>query len=226
MTGSTGKILLLAALLSATACQARPVPTEAVVTAPVAARTARESGLQTAIFAGGCFWGVEAVFSHTKGVTSAVSGYHGGAATTASYERVSRGDTGHAEAVRVTYDPSKVRYDQLLRVFFSVVTDPTQLDRQGPDEGTQYRNALVPTNDEQRAVATAYLAQLSAAHVWPRRIVTRIEPLKKFYPAEAYHQDYLPSHRDQPYIVAWDLPKLEAFRTRFPDLYQPAFTPN
>jgi peptide-methionine (S)-S-oxide reductase len=219
-----GASLLLAALLAASACQARPLA-ERMVTAPVAARQSQESGLQTAIFAGGCFWGVEGVFSHVRGVTSAVSGYHGGRGLTAEYERVARGDTGHAESVRVTYDPAQVRYDQLLQVFFSVIADPTQLNRQGPDDGTQYRSALVPTSDEQRAVATAYLAQLSDARVWPGRIVTRIEPMRRFYPAEGYHQDYMLHHPDQAYIQTWDQPKLAEFASRFPGLYQPGFTP-
>lgn len=219
--------LLFVAVLAASACQARPVAEsvkEGAVAVPAAQRVARESGLETAIFAGGCFWGVEGVFSHVLGVTSAVSGYHGGNASTATYDRVSQGDSGHAEAVRVTYDPAVVRYDQLLQVFFSVIADPTQRDRQGPDEGSQYRSALVPLNEEQRTVATAYIAQLGAAHVWPKPIVTRIEPARRFYPAEAYHQDFMARHPDHPYIVAWDQPKLDAFRQRFPALYKRGFT--
>jgi peptide-methionine (S)-S-oxide reductase len=224
MAGGIGRIcLLFAATLTVTACQARPAP-EAPATVPAAQKIAHESGMETAIFAGGCFWGVEGVFSHVLGVTSAVSGYHGGNAASATYDRVSQGDTGHAEAVRVTYDPALVRYDQLLQVFFSVIADPTQRDRQGPDEGSQYRTALVPLNQEQRAVAAAYLAQLDAAHVWPRPIVTRIEPARRFYPAEAYHQDFMARHPDHPYIAAWDQPKLDAFRLRFPTLYKRGFT--
>jgi len=224
MSGGIGRIcLLFAATLAASACQARPVP-EAAVVVPAAQKISSESGLETAIFAGGCFWGVEGVFSHVLGVTSAVSGYHGGNGPDATYDRVSQGDTGHAEVVRVTYDPALVRYDQLLQVFFSVIADPTQRDRQGPDEGSQYRTALVPLNEEQRSVATAYLAQLGAAHVWSRPIVTRIEPARRFYPAEAYHQDFMARHPDHPYIAAWDQPKLNAFRQRFPDLYKRGFT--
>jgi len=221
-------VLALAALLAASACQSAPASGPAVegtVDAPAASRTASESGgLKTAVFAGGCFWGVEGVFSHMVGVTSAVSGYHGGSGNTATYERVGDGDTGHAEAVRVTYDPTKIRYDQLLRVFFAVVADPTQLNRQGPDSGSQYRSALVPMDEEQSAVATAYLAQLRAARLWRGPIITRIEPYKRFYPAEAYHQDFMDRNPDHPYITYWDAPKLAAFRQRFPDLYRPGFT--
>lgn len=203
-----------------------PAQAEGVVAAPAARVVSAEGkGPQTAIFAGGCFWGVEGVFSHVRGVTSAVSGYAGGNATTASYDRVSGGDTGHAEAVRVTYDPAQVRYDQLLRIFFSVVTDPTQLNRQGPDIGTQYRNALMPMNAEQARVASAYLAQLKAAKLWNRPIVTRIEPARGFYPAEAHHQDFMKNNPTYPYIVHWDAPKVAALKRLYPAVYKPAFTP-
>ena len=189
------------------------------------ARTASEGPkLQTAVFAGGCFWGVEGVFSHVKGVTSAVSGFHGGAAGTASYDRVSDGNTGHAEAVRVTYDPAKVRYDQLLQVFFSVIADPTQLNRQGPDTGTQYRSALVPLNAEQRAVATAYLAQLRKAGIWKAPIVTKLEGYQGFHAAETYHQDFMSKNPTHPYIQAWDNAKVAALKRQFPGLYQARFT--
>jgi peptide-methionine (S)-S-oxide reductase len=208
----------------AAACQQPATAAESVVSAPAAQRQAHETGRQTAIFAGGCFWGVEGVFSHVAGVTSAVSGYHGGARKTAHYERVSDGDTGHAEAVRVTYDPARVRYDQLLRIFFSVVTDPTQLNRQGPDVGTQYRNALVPLTAEQRAVATAYLAQLRSSGVWHAPIVTRIEPYRGFYPAESYHQDFMRENPDHPYIRRWDAPKVAALHRLFPKQYKVSFT--
>lgn len=222
-------LLALAALLAASACQAAPV-SEGTVAAPPAARIAHETGRARAIFAGGCFWGVEGVFSHLRGVTSAVSGYHGGSATTARYERVSQGDTGHAEAVLVTYDPAKIRYDQLLQVFFSVIADPTQLNRQGPDTGTQYRSALVPLDEEQRAVAAAYLAQLSSAHLWPNPIVTRIEPAidsgRGFHPAEPEHQDFMARNPDQAYVAYWDRPKVAALKARFPLLYKPDFTRN
>ncbi|MEP7222657.1 MAG: peptide-methionine (S)-S-oxide reductase MsrA [Novosphingobium sp.] len=198
---------------------------ERALLAPVPTAAAKESpGLKVAIFAGGCFWGVEGVFSHTKGVTSAISGYQGGARGTARYDQVSGGNTGHAESVRVTYDPSKVSYDQLLRVYFSVIVDPTQVDGQGPDTGTQYRSALVPLNDAQRAAATAYLAQLRASRLWRAPIATRIEAYKGFFPAEEHHQDFMARNPDQPYIVAWDVPRLAAFRRLFPSLYQPAFT--
>ncbi len=215
--------LALALALALTACQQPADAAETAVTAPAAQRIARESGLRTAIFAGGCFWGVEGVFSHMRGVTSAVSGYHGGSARTADYESVGAGGTGHAEAVKVTYDPAVVRYDQLLRVFFSVVADPTTLNAQGPDRGTQYRSALVPMDAEQRVVATAYLAQIGAAGLWSRPIVTRIEAYRRFYPAEAYHQDFMARNPRNPYILRWDAPKLEAFRTLYPGLYRKAF---
>jgi peptide-methionine (S)-S-oxide reductase len=215
---------LLPLLAVAAACQ-QPATAETVVMAPAAERQANEPRqLQTAIFSGGCFWGVEGVFSHVIGVTSAVSGYQGGSRATAHYERVSMGDTGHAESVRVTYDPARVRYDQLLRIFFSVVTDPTQLNRQGPDVGSQYRNALVPMSDEQRVVATAYLAQLRASGVWRAPIVTRIEPYHGFFPAETYHQDFMLANPDYPYILRWDAPKVEALRRLFPTEYKRAFT--
>jgi peptide-methionine (S)-S-oxide reductase len=175
---------------------------------------------QTAVFAGGCFWGVEAVFRHTKGVTSAVSGYAGGDAKTAEYETVSTGRTGHAESVQVTYDPAQVTYGELLRVFFSVAHDPTQLNRQGPDYGTQYRSAIFYANDDQKRVAQAYVDQLRQAKAFSGPIVTQIVPLPAFYPAEAYHQNYLALHRTQPYIVMNDLPKLYELKAQFPDYYR------
>lgn len=211
-------------LLACAACQQPAEARERTVLAPAAERQADERGLKTAIFAGGCFWGIEGVFSHVKGVTSAVSGYHGGSAATAQYERTNRGDTGHAEAVRVTYDPAVVRYDQLLRIFFSVATDPTQLNRQGPDRGTQYRGALVPQSDEQYAVAVAYLAQLRASGVWGGPIVTRIESYRQFFPAEPYHQDFMANNPNHGYIVTWDRPKVLALKQRFPGFYKPSFT--
>ena len=180
---------------------------------------ASSAGTQTAIFAGGCFWGVEAVFRHVKGVQSAVSGYAGGAANTADYERVSGGNTGHAESVEVKFDPSQVTYGQLLRVFFSVAHDPTQLNRQGPDVGTQYRSAIFFVNDEQKSVATAYIAQLNQAKVFGRPIVTEVVALPKFYPAEAYHQDYAARNPNQPYIVIHDAPKVANLKQQFPTLY-------
>lgn len=179
-------------------------------------------GPQTAVFAGGCFWGVEAVFRHVKGVSSAVSGYAGGGASTANYMTIGTGMTGHAEAVQVTYDPAKVSYGQLLKVFFSVAHDPTQLNRQGPDRGTQYRSAIFTENDEQKRVAKAYVAQLGAAKAYPGAIVTEIVPLPAFYPAEAYHQNYLALHPNEPYIVFNDLPKVANLKAQFPDLYTAA----
>lgn len=195
--------------------------------APAAKRpSAESSGLKTAIFAGGCFWGVEAVFSHVKGVTSAVSGYHGGTARSAKYDLVSSGVTDHAEAVRVTYDPKVVRYDELLRVFFSVIADPTLKNRQGPDVGAHYRAALVPVSAEQDAVAESYLAQLKASGLWKRPIVTGIERAQAFYPAEAYHQDFALKNPDHGYIKRWDAPKVAALKRLYPALYSPSFRRN
>ncbi len=174
---------------------------------------------QTAVFAGGCFWGVEAVFRHVKGVSRAVSGYAGGMLVKPSYEQVGTGRTGHAESVEVTYDPSQISYGQLLAVFFSVAHDPTQLDRQGPDVGTQYRSAIFYMNDDQKRVAEAYVAQLDKAKVFGSPIVTQVAKLPAFYPAEAYHQNYLALHPTQPYIVHNDLPKLAALQKEWPDLY-------
>ncbi len=206
------------------ACTLTAVPAGAeTFNAPVATRQADESGTQTAIFAGGCFWGIEAVFSHTRGVTSAVSGYHGGTAAEAHYNLVSAGGTDHAEAVRITYDPSVIRYDQLLRILFSVGADPTLLNRQGPDRGRQYRSAIVPTTTEQRAVAQAYLQQMGRSAEWEAPIVVAIEAFERFYPAEAYHQDYLLNNPAQPYIVRWDAPKVAALRTMFPQFYRATF---
>jgi peptide-methionine (S)-S-oxide reductase len=176
-------------------------------------------GAQTAVFAGGCFWGVEAVFRHVKGVSKAVSGYAGGAAKTADYERVSTGSTGHTESVEVTYDPAQVSYGELLRIFFSVAHDPTQLNRQGPDYGTQYRSAIFFTNDEQKRVAQAYIEQLGQAKAYASPIVTQLVALPAFYPAEAYHQNYLALHPTQPYIVYNDLPKLAQLKQQFPERY-------
>ena len=177
------------------------------------------SSRQTAVIAGGCFWGIQAVFQHTKGVISATSGYSGGSAKTAEYELVSTGETGHAESVQITYDPSKVTYGQLLRVFFSVAHDPTQLNRQGPDEGTQYRSSIFYGNDEQKRIAEAYIAQLDKAKVFQRPIVTQVVALRAFYPAEAYHQDYAALHPNNPYIMYNDAPKIAQLRQQFPDLY-------
>jgi len=175
---------------------------------------------QTAVFAGGCFWGVDAVFKHVKGVSEVESGYSGGAAATAHYEMVSEGNTGHAESVRVRFDPERVSYQQLLQVFFSVAHDPTQLNRQGPDSGSQYRSAIFYTSDVQRMTVQSYIQQLTAAHTFSKPIVTQVVPLQQFYPAEAHHQNYLALHPYQPYIVFNDMPKLEQLREQFPALYQ------
>ena len=175
---------------------------------------------QTVVLAGGCFWGIQAVFQHVKGVISATSGYSGGASATAEYELVSTGETGHAESVKITYDPSQITYGRLLQIFFSVAHDPTQLNRQGPDEGTQYRSAIFYNGDEQKRIAEAYIAQLNQAKVFPRQIVTQVVPLKAFYPAEAYHQDYATRHPDNPYIAYNDAPKVTHLRHLFPDLYK------
>lgn len=178
------------------------------------------AGSQSAVFAGGCFWGIQAVFQHVKGVTNAVSGYSGGEAKTADYGQVSTGETGHAESVQVTYDPAQITYGQLLQVFFSVAHDPTELNRQGPDEGTQYRSNIFFANEEQRKIAAAYIAQLEQAKVFSGRIVTVVTPLKAFYPAEPYHQDYFTRHPDNPYIVYNDAPKVENLKSEFPALYK------
>ena len=175
---------------------------------------------EVAFLAGGCFWGVQGVFQHVEGVSSAVSGYAGGAADTAHYEMVGTGTTGHAESVRITFDPRHISYGHILQIYFSVAHDPTELDRQGPDVGTQYRSAIFPTNPQQTRIAEAYIAQLDQAHVFAAPIVTRIEPGREFYPAESYHQDFLARNPGYPYIVINDLPKIENLRRLFSDLYR------
>jgi peptide-methionine (S)-S-oxide reductase len=216
--------ILAACALLAAACQQPAAAAEEAVNAPAAKVKAAETGTRaTAIFAGGCFWGIEGVFSHTKGVISAVSGYHGGTAATAKYRQVSAGGTGHAEVVQVTYNPKQVRYDQLLQIFFSVGADPTTLNYQGPDRGTQYRSALVPMNAEQRKVATAYLDQLGKSRVWSDPIVTKVETYKAFYAAEDYHQDYMLNNPQQPYIVRWDAPKVAALKRLYPSFYRASY---
>jgi peptide-methionine (S)-S-oxide reductase len=183
--------------------------------APIAAAKSQ----QTAVISGGCFWGIQAVFQHVKGVTDATSGYAGGSAMTAHYEIVSTGATGHAESVKITYDPSQITYGQLLRVFFSVAHDPTELNRQGPDEGAQYRSSIWYADDEQKRIAEAYIAQLEKAKVFSGPIVTKVVPLQRFYPAEGYHQNYAANHPDDPYIVYNDAPKVEHLRVQLPELY-------
>ncbi|MDP2033294.1 MAG: peptide-methionine (S)-S-oxide reductase MsrA [Polaromonas sp.] len=194
---------------------------KAVVLPPPAwAPASSPAALETAVFAGGCFWGVQAVFQHTRGVLNAVSGYSGGARETATYSSIGTGRTGHAEAVEVSYDPKQVSYGQLLQIYFSVAHDPTQLNRQGPDTGTQYRSAIFYRTDSQKQVAERYIAQLDAAQVYPRKIVTQLTPLTAFYPAEAYHQDYATRHPNSPYIRRFDLPKIASLKTVLPALYR------
>jgi len=203
-------------LIACASCSAASHP----VPAPQVDTPAGATGLQTAVVAGGCFWGVDAVFKHVKGVTKVVSGYAGGDKSTAEYEKVGTGRTGHAESVQITFDPSQVTYGTLLRVFFSVAHDPTELNRQGPDEGPQYRSAIFYANDDQKRVAEAYIAQLNQAKAFHKSIATQVAPLKGFYAAEAYHQNYLALHPDQPYIVYNDLPKLGELKKQFPELYR------
>jgi peptide-methionine (S)-S-oxide reductase len=192
---------------------------DAVKIPPPAAEAQGADGIQTAVLSGGCFWGVQGVFQHTAGITSAVSGYAGGSQMTATYDQVSSGTTGHAESVQVKYDPKKISYGKILQIFFSVVHDPTQLNRQGPDSGTQYRSAIFTTSDEQKKVADAYIAQLNGAKVYGKPIVTKVGPLQGFFPAETYHQDYLTLHPNQPYIAYNDLPKVENLKKLFADNY-------
>ena len=208
--------LLLVACGGGSASAATP---GAVIPPPAADLPAIATGVQTAVFAGGCFWGVDAVFKHVKGVSRVVSGYAGGSAATAEYGEVGTGRTGHAESVEITYDPAIVSYGTLLKVFFSVAHDPTELNRQGPDDGPQYRSAIFVQNDTQRAAAASYIATLTKAGVYRRPIVTTLEPLTMFYPAEAYHQNYLALHPTQAYIVINDMPKLDALKRMLPELY-------
>jgi peptide-methionine (S)-S-oxide reductase len=210
-----------AALLAGAALFVAPsLAADGVVTAPAPKLAEPVSGhSETAIFAGGCFWGVQGVFAHVKGVTATTAGYTGGKAATAEYETVSGGDTGHAESVKVVFDPTKVNYADLLRIYFSVVTDPTEVDRQGPDEGSQYRSALFPQSAAQAKVARAYIAQLGAAHVYAKPIATTLEQAPGFYPAEGYHQNFMAHNPDYPYIVINDRPKVEALKRIFPQSY-------
>ncbi len=213
-------LLFLVLIAGTVACTAGNAAGFAVPAPTVDAAKTVKSGEQTAVIAGGCFWGIQAVFQHVKGVKNATSGYSGGEAKTAQYEIVSTGETGHAESVKITYDPAQVTYGELLRVFFSVAHDPTQLNRQGPDDGTQYRSLIFYGNDEQKKIAEAYIAQLDKAKVFPRAIVTQVVPLKAFYPAEDYHQNYATLHPDQPYIVYNDAPKVAHLQQQFPELYK------
>ena len=212
-------VILMLTFAGVTTCSAEERASSTVPNPAIDTPIATTKSEQTAVVAGGCFWGIQAVFQHVKGVINATSGYAGGAAKTAEYEVVSTGETGHAESVKITYDPSQITYGQLLRVFFSVAHDPTQLNRQGPDEGTQYRSSIFYGSDEQKRIAEAYIAQLEKAKVFQRSIVTQVVPLKAFYPAEAYHQDYAAHHPDSPYIVHNDAPKVAHLREELPDLY-------
>lgn len=209
-------IFAAAGLLALPALAATPRVPEPNVDIPLA----KTPSQQTAVFAGGCFWGTQAVFERVKGVISTEAGYSGGSALTATYAQVTTETTGHAESVKITFDPSKITYGTLLRVFFSV-HDPTELNRQGPDVGTSYRSAIFYVNPDQERIAKAYIAQLDAAHVFPKRIVTQVVPLKGFYKAEAYHQDYALHHPDNPYILICDRPKIATLKSEFPNLFVP-----
>jgi peptide-methionine (S)-S-oxide reductase len=211
--------MLLTVLAGAVACRAGSGASAAVPVAAVDEVKAAASAKQTAVVAGGCFWGIQAVFQHVKGVVSATSGYSGGTVKNPDYETVSSGRTGHAESVQIVYDPSKVTYGELLRVFFSVALDPTEVNRQGPEEGTQYRSVIFYGNEEQKKIAEAYIAQLDQAKVFHRKIATQVVPLQAFYPAEGYHQNYATLHPDNPYIVYNDAPKVANLRKEFPGLY-------
>jgi peptide-methionine (S)-S-oxide reductase len=219
------RLALCAAALGALAISAVAIApslaAEDAVVIPAPAMDAKAAdGIQTVVVAGGCFWGVQGVFQHTAGIVNAVSGYAGGSKATASYETVSTGTTGHAESVEIKYDPKKISYGKILQIFFSVAHDPTQLNRQGPDSGTQYRSAVFTTSDEQQKITDAYIAQLNAAKVYKKPIVTKVGPLQGFFPAEAYHQDYLTLHPSQPYIAYNDIPKVENLKKLFADNYQ------
>jgi len=222
---AVGKITVLIAILiiagtvighRANAAEGSVALADPAVNAPLASK----SGQQTAVVAGGCFWGVQAVFQHVKGVKEATSGYSGGSAASPGYEEVSTGNTGHAESVKITFDPSQITYGQLLKVFFSVAHDPTQLNRQGPDTGSQYRSVIFYADEEQQHIAEAYISQLENAKSFPARIVTQVVPLKAFYVAEGYHQNYATLHPDNPYIAINDAPKVEHLRQQLPDLYK------
>jgi len=216
LSNSLGPLLMAAALcVGCRAATRTPVPPAASDDA-----LAQKPGKQVAVFAGGCFWGTQSVFERVKGVLDTTAGYSGGSQFTATYERVNAEDTGHAESVKVVYDPSKITYGQLLRVFFSVAHDPTQLNRQGPDVGSSYRSVIFYANDQQKKISEAYIAQLDATHIFPSRIVTEVTPLKGFYDAEQYHQDYALHNPDNPYILVCDRPKIEALKAEFPELFK------
>jgi peptide-methionine (S)-S-oxide reductase len=211
--------MILTVLAGTVACQAGGGTSAAVPVPAVDEAKAAAPGKQTAVMAGGCFWGIQAVFQHVKGVITATSGYSGGSVKNPDYETVSSGRTGHAESVEIVYDPSQVTYGELLRVFFSVAHDPTELNRQGPDEGTQYRSVIFYGSEEQKRIAEAYIGQLDQAKVYRRKIVTQVVALQAFYPAEGYHQNYAAMHPDNPYIVYNDAPKVANLRKEFPEMY-------
>ncbi len=221
---SSGNIAVLIAVLVLAGTiiwnRANAAESGSVLPDPVVDAHPSNLGEQTAVISGGCFWGIQAVFQHVKGVKSAISGYSGGSSSTAEYETVSTGNTGHAESVKIVFDPAQISYGQLLKVFFSVAHDPTQLNRQGPDTGTQYRSVIFYANEDQKHIAEAYIAQLQQVKSFPRPIVTQVVPLKAFYTAEAYHQNYATLHPDNPYIARNDAPKVEHLRQLFPDLYK------
>ena len=219
MSGFLSRTLAVTLLGITLACGAATATGVAIPDPALDAPLAAGKGEQTAVLAGGCFWGIEAVFEHVKGVTDVTSGYSGGSAEAADYETVSTGETGHAESVRITYDPSRISYGQLLKVFFAVAHDPTELNRQGPDTGTQYRSAIFYSDDEQKRIAEAYIKQLNQAKVFGRPIATQVSKLNSYHPAEAYHQDYAVRHPDDSYIVVNDLPKVADLRRQFPNLY-------
>jgi len=223
--GRTISLFLIIGFIAWTAVRsigARPpaIPSSPFPKPAVDEPLASAKGRETVVLAGGCFWGVQAVFEHLNGVNSATSGYSGGRIKSPSYEIVSSGLSGHAESVSVTFDPSQITFGQILMVFFSVAHDPTQLNRQGPDAGSQYRSVIFYSNDEQKRIAEAYVAQLDAAQVYSRKIVTQIAPFEAFYRAEEYHQEYLANHPNEPYIVYNDLPKLDRLKQQFPELYR------
>ena len=218
--GPVSIALLVGAAVALARAEAPPASGAALPAPAAGTGLTPAAPLDTAVFAGGCFWGIEAVFEHIKGVRSAVSGYAGGKTASPGYEEVSTGSTGHAESVRVVYDPAIVSYGQLLQVFFSVAHDPTQLDRQGPDRGTQYRSAIFYRTPDQQRAADAYIRQLTAAKIFAKPIVTQVAPLTAFYPAEDYHQDYMAHHPNQPYIIYNDAPKVARLKAQFPQIYQ------
>jgi len=212
-------VFTLTLAVSSLCCTAHAAPKMPIPAPAMDAPLTLTSGQQTAVFAGGCFWGTQAVFERVKGVVKTAAGYAGGSAATATYDQVTTETTGHAESVEVIYDPSKITYGQLLRIFFSVAHDPTELNRQGPDVGTSYRSAIFYTDEEQKRLATAYIAQLDGAKAFPHKIVTEVTPLKKFYRAEDYHQDYALHHPENPYIQICDRPKIGSLKEQFPDLF-------